>query len=224
MVSYLIDLVSFDNSMAASRRRDGSATQVERRSDPVTPAPGEVIDNNPNSDYNQKVRIRIICFKRRRTMDKDMNRDVIDSLEAFDRLYRKMDNIYHIYTRSCGFSDMALWLLYSLYKDGRVYTQRELCALWHSPPQTVNSALKSLERREIIRLEPVPGNKKSKAVVLTAQGNDAVQRVVVQLVRAEQAAFGKLTEEERKALLRVTEKYISGLQEELGRDKAVSRG
>ncbi len=92
-------------------------------------------------------------------MDKDMNRDVIDSLEAFDRLYRKMDDIYHIYTRSCGFSDMALWLLYSLYKDGRVYTQRELCALWHSPPQTVNSALKSLERREIIRLEPVPGNK-----------------------------------------------------------------
>ena len=54
MVSYLIDLVSFDNSMAASRRRDGSATQVERSSDPVTPAPGEVIDNNPNSDYNQK--------------------------------------------------------------------------------------------------------------------------------------------------------------------------
>ena len=36
-------------------------------------------------------------------MDKDMNRDVIDSLEAFDRLYRKMDDIYHIYTRSCGF-------------------------------------------------------------------------------------------------------------------------
>lgn len=65
-------------------------------------------------------------------MDKDMNRDVIDSLEA-DRLYRKMDDIYHIYTRSCGFSDMALWLLYSLYSG----------------------------RREIIRLEPVSGNKKS---------------------------------------------------------------
>lgn len=55
MVSYLIDLVSFDNSMAASRRRDGSATQVERRSDPATPASDEVIDNNPNSDYNQKI-------------------------------------------------------------------------------------------------------------------------------------------------------------------------
>ena len=89
-----------------------------------------------------------------------MAKNTTDPLAVFNQLYKKMDEIYHLYAKRTGISDTALWLLYSLYEEGTAYTQRELCSIWQLPPQTVNSALKALERQEIIALVPIPGNQK----------------------------------------------------------------
>ena len=89
-----------------------------------------------------------------------MEKKNTDPLAIFNQLYKKMDEIYHLYAKKTGISDMTLWLLYSLSESDTVYTQKEFCLAWHYPPQTVNSALKSLEARGLIGLEPVPGNQK----------------------------------------------------------------
>ena len=68
-------------------------------------------------------------------MEKNLN----DPLSAFNQLYKKMDEIYHLYAKRLHISDMTLWLLYSLAESGAAYTQREFCTAWHYPPQTVNS-------------------------------------------------------------------------------------
>ena len=99
-----------------------------------------------------------------------MDKDNRDPLATFNQLYKEMDEIYHQYARGHGISDTALWLLYSLYLSDVPYTQREICSEWHYPPQTLNSALKTLERQELISLEPAPGNQKNKQVVLTEKG------------------------------------------------------
>ena len=75
-----------------------------------------------------------------------MGKDSWDPLATFNQLYKEMDEIYHQYARGHGISDTALWLLYSLYLSDVPYTQREICSEWHYPPQTLNSALKTLDR------------------------------------------------------------------------------
>ena len=141
-----------------------------------------------------------------------MKKDYSDPLATFNQLYKEMDEIYHQYARDHGMSDTAMWLLYFLCLSDTPYTQREICSEWHYPPQTLNSALKTLERQGLIALESVPGNQKNKLVVLTEQGNSVVQQMIAPLVAAERQSFMELQESEKEALLSLTQKYVDLLQ------------
>lgn len=138
-----------------------------------------------------------------------------DPLALFNQLYKEMDEIYHQYAKRQGISDTALWLLYSLYEDGAGYTQRELCSAWHYPPQTINSALKSLVNQGYIQLKPVEGNQKNKRIVLTEAGNEMMQEIISPLIRAEKRTFQRLEKSERDTLLSLTHKYVSLLKGEV---------
>ncbi len=82
-------------------------------------------------------------------------------LTAFNKIHKEMDIVYHNYAKDFGLSDTAFWILYSVSEQNGSFTQRELCNDWSFTPQTVNSALKELEKRNIITLESVPGNRKT---------------------------------------------------------------
>lgn len=138
-----------------------------------------------------------------------------DPLALFNQLYKKMDEIYHQYAKRRGISDTALWLLYSLYEDGAGYTQRELCSAWHYPPQTINSALKSLVNQGYIRLKPVEGNQKNKRIALTETGKELMREVIFPLIQAEKRTFQRLEKSERDALLSLTHKYVGLLKGEV---------
>ena len=145
-----------------------------------------------------------------------MEQYIFDSLKTFNQLYKEMDEIYHLYARKHDISDSTLWLLYSLCENDTVYTQKQLCDAWHSPPQTINSALKGLEKRGIIRLEPVPGNHKNKRIVLTKRGKEIADQVVSPLIFAEQSVLKSMTEKERADLLSLTQKYVELFQTAVG--------
>lgn len=68
-------------------------------------------------------------------------------LTAFNQAVEEMNDIYHNYAKSCGLSDSVFWVLYSLWGNSRVRSQRELCMEWFYSLQTVNSTLKGLKRR-----------------------------------------------------------------------------
>ncbi|HIZ54777.1 MAG TPA: MarR family transcriptional regulator [Firmicutes bacterium] len=141
-----------------------------------------------------------------------MKQPITDTLAAFNQLYKEMDEIYHLYAKKYGISDATLWLMYSLCENDTAFTQRELCSAWHYPRQTINSALKGLEKQELIVLEPVPGNQKNKRIVLTEKGKNFVEQVIDPLILAEQRAFQELKEKEKDALLSLTQKYVNLLQ------------
>ena len=134
-----------------------------------------------------------------------------DPLAVFNQLYKEFDDIYHQYAKRHGISSAALWLLYSLYEGGS-YTQREFCSEWHYPPQTINSALKNLEKQGFLTLDAIAGNQKNKQIVLTKRGQDVVEQVIAPLISAERGAFSELRPEEREMLLSLTGNYIALLQ------------
>ena len=146
-----------------------------------------------------------------------MKDPIAAQLAAFNQLYKEMDEIYHVYAKEQGISDTVFWILYSLYENNSSYIQKELCSEWHYPPQTVNSALKSLEKQGIISLEAVPCNKKNKLVSLTEHGLTLTQRVIARLTDAERNAILSMTADERRTLLSLTEKYTEFLRRHVRR-------
>ncbi len=166
------------------------------------------LDFCPESDYNS---YRLNSDN----MEAAMKYDPTETLAALNRLYKEMDEIYHLYAKKHNISDSALWLMYSLHESETLHTQREICTEWHYPPQTVNSVLKNLEKQGYIALEPVKGNHKTKVIVLTEKGKDLTEKVISPLIHAECRAIQGLKEEEQKALLSVTKKYADILRTEM---------
>lgn len=137
-----------------------------------------------------------------------------ERLSAFNQLYKEMNEFYHIYAKRKGVSDTVLWLMYALCEKNSSCTQRELCNELHYPPQTVNSALKTMEKKGLIKLCPVDGNKKNKSVILTDKGLALSKETVYPLIIHESNAFSDLSDDEREALIKTTDKYVRLLSRE----------
>lgn len=146
-----------------------------------------------------------------------METPIVLVLAAFNRAHKRMNVLYHNYARDAGISDAAFWLMYSLYEKGGPCTQTELCEAWFFAPQTINSALKSLEKQGLIILDSVPNSRKNKQFFFTEAGEQLVREKIIPLVQAEEQSFLRLDEQERNALLTITQKHIGILEEEINR-------
>ena len=130
---------------------------------------------------------------------------------------KDLDEIYHAYASSHSLSDVAIFILYVLWDIGEGCTQSDICDLWSYTRQTVNSALKKLEKDGYIRLMAMAGNKKSKGIVLTRTGKKLAKEVVAPFISAENAAFAAMEEEELALLVKLTQKRVSLLRTELAK-------
>lgn len=91
-----------------------------------------------------------------------------------------------------------------------------ICDEWHTSPQTMNYALKTLEGKGFVSLELLPGGRHDKVVVLTQQGRALIDDVIEPLMRGERRAFHTLNETEQGQLLSLTDKLVSALRDALG--------
>lgn len=146
-----------------------------------------------------------------------METSIKSVLATFNRTHKRMNVLYHNYARDAGISDAAFWLMYSLYEKGGPCTQTELCEAWFFTPQTINSALKTLEKQGLITLDFAPNSRKNKQFFFTETGEQLVKEKIMPLVQAEEQSFLRLNEQERKALLVITQKHIGILEEEINR-------
>lgn len=146
-----------------------------------------------------------------------METPIVLVLAEFNRAHKRMNVLYHNYAKNAGISDAAFWLMYSLYEKGGPCTQTELCEAWLFAPQTINSALKALEKQGLITLELVPNSKKNKQFFFTEAGEKLVKEKIDPLVQAEEQSFLRLEESERNELLKITQKHISILEDEINR-------
>ena len=132
----------------------------------------------------------------------------------FNRLYNENGQLYHRVARSCGLSDCALWLLYTLRAEESPLTQTQLSEMLSLPKQTVNSALKKLVEAGCLRLEAADGNLKNKQVLVTEAGDAFLHRTVDRVFALEDAAVSRLTGEERAALLALSQKLLDAFRAE----------
>lgn len=140
---------------------------------------------------------------------------VFSMLIEYNQLFRELDNLYHNYAKSCGLSDSTLWILYSIYEDKEIHTQKDLCESWSYSKQTVNSSMKNLIANGYIKLTALSENRKNKQMILTESGEELVQRFIAPLMNAEQNAFSRLSSDEQNKFLKLTKKHVDLLQAEI---------
>ncbi len=138
-----------------------------------------------------------------------------NKLMAFNQIYKEFDIMYHNYARSIGLSDTSFWILYSLAIENKSYTQKELCSNWFIPSQTVNSALKDLEKKNIIYLETTESNKKNKLIKLTEYGSEIVEDKVLSLIKRECLSLDLMSEENSRLMIETTKEYLNILREKI---------
>lgn len=137
------------------------------------------------------------------------------TLVDFDRLLNGLDHIYSEFSRACGLSDCAYWMLVDTSTAGGSVAVSRLTSEWFYSKQTINSAIKTLKARGFATLEFAEGSRKNKVVCLTKEGRQFAERYALPALKAEQRAFCALEPCEQREIMRlIVGKFSQVLDEE----------
>lgn len=136
------------------------------------------------------------------------------ALVDFDRLLNRLDHIYSEFSRACGLSDCAYWMLVDTSTAGGSIAVSRLTSEWFYSKQTINSAIKTLTARGFATLEFAEGSRKNKVVRLTEAGMRFAEQYALPAQEAEQQAFEVLEPWEQREIMRLIEKFSHALGDE----------
>lgn len=136
------------------------------------------------------------------------------TLVDFDRLLNRLDHIYSEFSRACGLSDCAYWMLVDTSTAGGSIAVSRLTSEWFYSKQTINSAIKTLTARGFATLEFAEGSRKNKVVRLTEAGMRFAEQYALPAQEAEQQAFEVLEPWEQREIMRLIEKFSHALGDE----------
>lgn len=125
----------------------------------------------------------------------------------------EFDHVYGLLAKSCGLSETEYWALL-LIGEG-VETQREISEQLSLSRQTLNSAVKLLVRKGLVRLEAFAENQRSKRLGLTNAGRQFVETTVARTSRLEAEAWETLSAAEQAALVDLTHRFSAALRHAL---------
>lgn len=144
-----------------------------------------------------------------------MGNSRLEKLQRINSLISETDNQYHQASLKIGLSDSASHILYSLYMGNGSCLLRQLYKDTGISKQTVNSALRKLEKEEIVILKQERG--KAKIVFLTEKGKRKADGTVSKIVEAELGAFQSWSEDEIDAYITLTKKYMETLRDQVNK-------
>ena len=127
-------------------------------------------------------------------------------------LYQETDRLYYRLARGCGLSETAYWILYEIVMTGGRASQQTVAQAHSMSRQTVNSALKSLERKGLVDISFAEGSRRSKAVTLTEAGRSFCDRWIVPGIEAESRAFDSLSVDDRVEFVRLLQEYAAAVR------------
>lgn len=142
-----------------------------------------------------------------------MKNKICSSIHRINYLSAELNALYHHASLKLGLTDSASIVLYTIYDNGENCLLSDIYKQSGVSKQTVNSAIRNLEKEHIIYLKQHSG--RAKKVVLTDTGKEYVQKTTARLFDAETAAFSSWTEEEINAYIGYIEKYIDSLREQI---------
>lgn len=141
----------------------------------------------------------------------DQNRE--NELHQINYLSSEMDALYHRASWILGITDSTSVVLYAIYDSGDSCLLSDIYKRSGARKQTINSAIRKLEKDGIIYLEQMDG--RTKKVILTESGKDYVKKTIAKLYHAEKSAYESWTAEEINIQIQLMKKYIESFREQV---------
>lgn len=117
----------------------------------------------------------------------------------------EINGFYHMISMKMGMSDSESMILYMLYDIQRPITQSDIAKSTGLSKQTINSAIRNLEKDGIVVLEKL--NEKAKHIVVTEKGREIIRQKILPIVEIEERVLHSWSEEELELFLELTERF-----------------
>lgn len=140
-----------------------------------------------------------------------MNHKISKELKRFNYLFGETGAAYHEMHLKLGMSDSAISILYVVLEHGGSCLLQHICHYTGLSKQTINSALRKLEREDIVYLEMA--GSKNKMVHLTETGRTLAEETAGRVLQAEDEIFASWSLEDVEKYLQLTESYMLALKE-----------
>jgi len=134
-------------------------------------------------------------------------------LVDFREATRELEDAYSLFPKSCGLSQAEYWSLVLIYEGAA--TQSQISGQLYLSRQTLNSAIKQLREKDMLRLEPFERNQRSKQLLLTEKGRAFVEDHVARMHQVEERAWKGLTPEEQVLLTQLTRRFSGLIRQEM---------
>lgn len=125
----------------------------------------------------------------------------------------EINSLYHEAAVKTGVSDSVQNILYVICEKGGSCLQSEISKLTGISRQTINSAIRKLEKDEIVYLKQ--GQGRNTIVCLTEKGKQFASEKILPLFEIENRIWEEWTEEEQEQYLLLTQKYRDALKKYL---------
>lgn len=143
--------------------------------------------------------------------------EIYEYIKLIEQQRKEEDSVYHSAADKFGMSDTAMWILYVLSEPDSCVTQQDLCRQGSFPKQTVNTAISNMVKNGYVTLEPIPGSRNQKRIVLTDAGRELAIIKVDNLRKAEEKAYGALTFDELETYLALSKRLTDSLKKEISK-------
>ena len=131
----------------------------------------------------------------------------------YTHLSGEINSLYHEAAVIMGVSDSVMNILYVICEKGDRCLQSEISKLTGISRQTINSAIRKLEKDEIVYLEQ--GQGRNTIVCLTEKGRKFSSEKIYPLFEIENRIWNEWTVDEQKQYLTLTKKYRDALKKYL---------
>lgn len=143
--------------------------------------------------------------------------EIYEYIQLIEQQRKEEDSVYHSVAVKFGMSDTAMWILYVLSEPDSCVTQQDLCRQGSFSKQTVNTAISNMVKNGYVTLEPIPGSRNQKRIVLTDAGHELAKIKVDNLRKAEEKAYGALTFDELETYLALSKRLTDSLKKEISK-------
>lgn len=126
--------------------------------------------------------------------------------KRFNYLLGELNATYHDIALQLGISDSAMQILYMLCDYDGSCLLLDICRLSGLSKQTINSAIRNLEKNNIVELDS--DHKKYKTVKLTENGKMFAENTAIKVINMETSIFSSWEKDDVDKYLELTEKYL----------------
>lgn len=154
--------------------------------------------------------------------DKKMKKYTESCLEQLAIQEKKFTSLYKEAAALFNIPDCSMWILYYLIISDEDITQQDLIKKMLFPKQTINSAVNSLEKKELLKLEVIPNTKNKKKLLLTNKGLKLAKNTVLNMRNAECRTVENMGKEKMLKFMELYGEFYSELQKEFKKEGIIN--